>query len=94
MAEELIVAQRRGLGAEMVYLIDLIGELDLETASVSPAMARRTAVAYSKWGKGVHPARLNFGDCFAYEVAKSRECPLLYVGSDFARTDVASALLR
>ena len=89
VAEALVVAERRGLGAEMTGLID---GLDLEIASVSPAMARRVADAYARWGKGVHPAGLNFGDCFAYEVAKTRDCPLLYVGADFARTDAASVL--
>ena len=42
--------------------------------------------------KGVHPAALNFGDCFAYEVAKEHGCPLLHVGEDFARTDTARAI--
>ena len=89
MTEALIVAGRRGLGAEMSALLD---GLDLEIASVLPATARQVADAYARWGKGVHPAGLNFGDCFAYEVAKTRGCPLLYVGADFARTDVASVL--
>ncbi len=89
VTEALIVAGRRGLGAEMSALLD---GLDLEIASVLPATARQVADAYARWGKGVHPAGLNFGDCFAYEVAKTRGCPLLYVGADFARTDVASVL--
>ena len=88
-AEALIVAGRRGLGAEMSALLD---GLDLEIASVLPATAGQVADAYARWGKGVHPAGLNFGDCFAYEVAKTRDCPLLYAGADFARTDVASVL--
>ena len=89
VAEALIVAERRGLGAEMAELLDGLG---LEIASVSFAVARRVAESYALWGKGVNPAGLNFGDCFAYEVAKSRDCPLLYVGEDFARTDIASVL--
>ena len=89
VTEALIVSERRGLGAEMRSLLD---GLDLEVASVSPATARQVADTYAQWGKGVHPAGLNFGDCFAYEVAKSRDCSLLYVGTDFARTDVASVL--
>ena len=89
VAEALIVAERRGLGTEMAGLVD---GLDLEIANVSLAMARRVADTYARWGKGVHPAGLNFGDCFAYEVARTRDCPLLYVGTDFARTDVASVL--
>ena len=89
VAEALIVAERRGLGTEMAGLVD---GLDLEIANVSLAMARRVADTCARWGKGVHPAGLNFGDCFAYEVARTRNCPLLYVGTDFARTDVASVL--
>ena len=89
LAEALIVAGRRGLGTEMADLIDGLG---LEVASVSPAVARRVAESYARRGKGVSPAGLNFGDCFAYETARSRDCPLLYVGADFARTDVASVI--
>ena len=89
VAEALIVAERRGLGAEMAGLVD---GLDLDIASVSPAVARRVADACARWGKGVHSAGLNFGDCFAYEVARTRDCPLLHVGADFAQTDIASVL--
>lgn len=56
------------------------------------AVARRVARAYARWGKGTHPAGLNFGDCFAYEVAIEHGCRLLYVGADFDRTDVARVL--
>ena len=56
------------------------------------AAAHRVAQAYERWGKGVHPAGLNFGDCFAYEVATEHRCRLLYVGADFDRTDVARVL--
>lgn len=86
VAEALIVAARRNVGEEMARLVDGLG---LEIVSVTPASARRVAGVYAKWGKGVHPASLNFGDCFAYEVAKEHECRLLHVGEDFTRTDVA-----
>ena len=89
VAEALIVAERRGLGVEMARLIDGLG---LEVESVTPGAARRVAAVYAQWGKGAHPAGLNFGDCFAYEVAKTRDCPLLYAGADFARTDIGSVL--
>jgi ribonuclease VapC len=46
----------------------------------------------SNGAKAVHPAGLNFGDCFAYEAAKEHACPLLFVGDDFTKTDIASAL--
>jgi ribonuclease VapC len=45
-----------------------------------------------RWGKGVDPAGLNFGDCFAYEVAQQQSCKLLYVGNDFGKTDIVGAL--
>lgn len=89
VAEALIVAERRNIGEEVD---ELIGRLGLEIVSVTAASARRVAEAYRKWGKGIHPAGLNFGDCFAYEVAKEHGCRLLYVGMDFTRTDIERAL--
>jgi len=89
VAEALIVAARRNVGDEMSRMIDGLG---FEIVSVTPASARRIAAAYARWGRGAHPAGLNFGDCFSYEVAKEHSCPLLYVGDDFARTDLESAL--
>jgi ribonuclease VapC len=85
IAEALIVAARRNVRAEMASLIDGLG---LNAVAVTPASARRIALAYAQWGKGVHAAGLNFGDCFAYEVAKEHDCPLLCVGDDFATTDI------
>jgi ribonuclease VapC len=89
VAEALIVAARRNLVEEMNRLIDGLG---FEIESVTPASARRIATAYARWGRGAHPAGLNFGDCFSYQVAKEHSCPLLYVGEDFAKTDLESAV--
>ena len=89
VAEALIVAARRKVGDEMARLIDGLG---FEIVTVTLASAWRIAQAYGRWGKGVHPAALNFGDCFPYDVAKEHGCRLLYVGEDFARTDVEAAL--
>lgn len=89
IAEVLIVAARRNVGEEIESLIDGLG---LNAIAMTPASARRIASAYGRWGKGIHAAGLNFGDCFAYEVATEYDCPLLYVGGDFARTDVKRAL--
>jgi ribonuclease VapC len=89
LAEALIVAGRRNVRDEMQALIE---GLAFEIVSVTPAAARRIADAYERWGKGAHPAGLNFGDCFAYEIAMEHACPLLYVGGDFAQTDVGRAL--
>jgi ribonuclease VapC len=89
VAEALIVSARRNVGSEMARLIDGLG---FEIVNLTPASARRVAHAYEMWGKGVHPAALNFGDCFAYEVAKEHACRLLYVGDDFAKTDIERVL--
>lgn len=89
VAEALIVAARRNIRDEVAALISGLG---FEIVSVTAVSASRIADAYGRWGKGVHPASLNFGDCFAYEVAIEHDCPLLYVGDDFGQTDVRSAL--
>ena len=47
---------------------------------------------FRRWGKGIHPAGLNFGDCAAYALAKSLDAPLLFKGEDFARTDIRRAV--
>jgi len=85
IAEALIVAARRHVSEEMTRLIDGLG---FNAVAVTPASARRVALVYAQWGKGIHAAGLNFGDCFAYELAQEHDCPLLYVGGDFARTDI------
>src|SRR6516165_4572482 len=82
MAEALIVAARRNVDAEMT---DLIEDLGFTVIPVTGANARRVAAAYARWGKGLHPSGLNFGDCFAYVLARDHACPLLYVGEAFAQ---------
>ncbi len=59
---------------------------------VTKASAVGAAEAHRRWGRGRHPAGLNYGDCFTYELAARMNCPLLYVGDDFSKTDLASAL--
>jgi ribonuclease VapC len=89
VAEALIVSARRNVGEQVARLIEGLG---FEIVDVTSVSARRIAQAYERWGKGVHPASLNFGDCFAYEVAREHGCRLLYVGNDFALTDVEGVL--
>lgn len=89
VAEALIVSEQRNVNSEVASLIDGLG---FDIVTVTPASARRIAHAYSQWGKGIHPAGLNFGDCFAYEVAKEHACRLLYVGGDFSKTDLEGVL--
>jgi len=89
VAEAVIVATRRGVAEEMASLID---GLALNIVTVTAASARRIAQAYQRWGKGMNAAGLNFGDCFAYEIAKEHSCSLLFVGEDFSKTDVQRAI--
>jgi len=89
LTEALIVAGARGTRDE---LEDMVGELRFEVVPVDAAMAQRAADTHARWGKGAKSVGLNFGDCFAYTVAKDNRCPLLYVGRDFAKTDVKSVL--
>ncbi len=64
-------------------MAELLSGKDLQVVDVTATTSRRVADAYRRWGKGVHPASLNFVDCFAYALAAERGCPLLYVGNDF-----------
>jgi len=89
LAEALVVAARRGVSAEMQELTDQLG---FEVDPVSAAVARRIGDVYRRWGRGYHAANLNFGDCFSYDAAKTRACPLLFVGDDFSKTDLESVL--
>ncbi len=58
----------------------------------SPILLGDADEAFKRFGKGRHPAKLNFGDCMSYALAKSLGCPLLYKGEDFAKTDIVSAV--
>ena len=70
----------------------LISELAIEIVPFDEGLARESHAAFIRFGKGRHPAGLNFGDCVSYALARSRGLPLLYKGGDFAKTDVLSAV--
>ena len=89
MAETHVVATRRGVAMKMEALLKGYG---FTVIGLDGASARRVGEAYSRWGRGVHPAALNLGDCFAYVVAKEHSCPLLFIGNDFSQTDIRSVL--
>ena len=68
---------------------DLAQQLQLLVVDVTERQARIARDAYRDFGKGSgHPAGLNFGDCFAYALARERRLPLLAVGDDFRHTDI------
>lgn len=64
----------------------------LRTISWDEDLADIAANAFRRFGKGLHPAALNFGDCMAYAVARSLSAPLLFKGEDFRKTDIEPAL--
>jgi ribonuclease VapC len=79
-------------GEEAVRDMDvLVAKFGLETVPVSATHAAIARRAFMRYGKAIHPARLNFGDCMAYALAKERNEPLLFKGSDFTQTDVLVA---
>jgi len=70
----------------------LIGSAGISIEAVTPEQAMIARQAYRDFGKGSgHPAGLNFGDCFAYALAKDKGEPLLFKGRDFSATDIAGA---
>jgi ribonuclease VapC len=71
----------------------LIHKAAIEVVAVDAAQAELARHAYRQFGKGRHPAGLNYGDCFAYALAQSAGEPLLFKGDDFSRTDVARVAL-
>ena len=87
----LVISARRGeLGRQSLDELLVLAMIDIQ-----PVDAELARIAYHVWlqyGKGRHPAGLNFGDCFSYALAKKLQEPLLFKGADFSKTDVAFAL--
>ena len=73
-------------------LDDFVADVGLEVEPVTLEQVRVARHAYRTYGRGHHSAGLNFGDCFAYALAKTVGVPLLFKGSDFALTDIRSQI--
>ena len=69
----------------------LLVEAAVEIVPVTAAQAELARTAYRRFGRGNHPAKLNYGDCFAYALAQETGEPLLFKGDDFGQTDIAAA---
>jgi len=79
-------------GAEGVRALDrLLAAAHIEIVPVDPPQGMAAREAFRQFGKGRHPAGLNYGDCFSYALAKCRDEPLLCKGRDFSQTDVLVA---
>jgi ribonuclease VapC len=89
LSELYIVSQSKGVFKLTRNFVD---ELQMQVVPVTRSTAEQIEKIYMKWGKGFNPACLNFGDCFAYALAKSKRLPLLFIGNDFKKTDIVSVI--
>jgi len=85
----IVIESRHGVAGlrELDHFVDRAG---IELVSVDVEQGQVARGAFSRFGKGRHPAGLNFGDCFAYALAQVLGEPLLYKGDDFPHTDIAA----
>jgi ribonuclease VapC len=90
MEASMVLISKRGEGIESI-LDTMLAEGEIAIVSASVGQAQIARKAFRDFGKGRHPAGLNFGDCFSYALAKQRGEPLLFKGSDFSQTDVLVA---
>lgn len=86
----LVVESRQGPDAarDLGLLVD--GAID-EVVPVDRDLGEAAVAGWRRFGRGRHPAGLNFGDCFSYALARLRSAPLLFKGNDFSQTDIADA---
>lgn len=88
----LVVAGRHDQGNTLGVLDRFLETSGIVCCPVDDSQARLAREAFLRFGKGRHPAGLNFGDCFSYALARAHDAPLLFVGSDFSQTDVHIAM--
>lgn len=91
LLEAAMVVESRGGARAGDELDALLERAEIELAPVTSGHAIAARRAWRRYGKGNHPAGLNFGDCLVYALAEATGEPLLYKGRDFARTDVEAA---
>jgi ribonuclease VapC len=87
-----VVVESRGGADARRFLESLLRRAAISVEPVTVQQAVLAREAFSDYGKGRHPASLNFGDCFSYALAKATAEPLLFKGENFGQTDVISAL--
>ena len=87
-----MVSEEKGGRLASLRLDEFVRAAGIEVAPVTAVQAEAARVAWRHFGRHKHSARLNFGDCFAYALAKTSGDTLLFQGEDFARTDIEPAL--
>ena len=91
LLETTLVVEGRGGSSTSFDLDALLEQYEIELVPVDLEQAEAARIAWRRFGKGNHPARLNFGDCFSYALAKTTGEPLLFKGKDFSQTDIEPA---
>lgn len=86
--EASIVMESKKGEAGLALLDELLSAAQFEVTAFDDAQLHIAREAYRHYGKGRHPAGLNFGDCCAYALARARNDTLLFKGNDFAQTDI------
>lgn len=86
-----VFAGRLGNENAWTELDTLLEDLGIEVVAHDAALAFLARDAFLRFGKGRHPARLNFGDCATYALARAHDLPLLFNGDDFSQTDIVAA---
>ncbi len=92
LAELSMVVRIRKGGSALALLDDFLTLLGVEIVAVDDAQIVFFREGIEKYGKGIHPAGLNFGDLFAYSLAKYLDVPLFFQGLDFQKTDIKNAM--
>ena len=88
----MVIAGRFGNDTIWEPLDALLARLDVEIVAHDATLAHIARMAFLRFGKGRHPAQLNFGDCAAYALAQANGLPLLFKGGDFSKTDIVAAV--
>jgi ribonuclease VapC len=88
---EMVMVGRFGLSGQAL-VAQFLERNDVVVVAFDEAHRHASAEAFIRYGKGRHPAGLNYGDCMTYATAKVAEHPLLFIGKDFAKTDLVPAL--
>ena len=88
---EMVLLSRLGAPA-VAALRHLLAARTVETIDFTPEHTKIAFDAFERFGRGRHPAKLNFGDCMAYAVARCANAPLLFKGDDFSKTDIVAVI--
>ncbi|NOU14194.1 MAG: type II toxin-antitoxin system VapC family toxin [Methylococcaceae bacterium] len=83
----MVIEHKKGESGAKKY-DELLTVLSANIIAFDSQQARLARIAWQNYGKGKHPAKLNFGDCCSYAAAKFLDLPLLFKGNDFSQTDI------